>query len=38
MIPIQFHDVYRSFGNQNVLRGLSLSVRPGEIYSPGLGP
>ncbi len=33
MIPIQFHDVYRSFGNQNVLRGLSLSVRPGEIYA-----
>ena len=31
--PIQFHDVYRSFGNQDVLRGLSLSVRPGEIYA-----
>jgi ABC-2 type transport system ATP-binding protein len=33
MNPIQFHDVYRSFDNQDVLRGLSLSVRPGEIYA-----
>ena len=33
MHPIVFHDVYRSFGNQDVLRGLSLSVRPGEIYA-----
>ncbi|MHC4513307.1 MAG: ABC transporter ATP-binding protein [Planctomycetota bacterium] len=31
--PIQFHEVYRSFGNQDVLRGLSLAVRPGEIYA-----
>lgn len=31
--PIQFQDVYRSFGNLDVLRGLSLSVRPGEIYA-----
>lgn len=33
MTPIEFHDVYRSFGTQDVLRGLSLSVRPGEIYA-----
>ena len=31
--PILFQDVYRSFGNQDVLRGLSLSVRPGEIFA-----
>jgi ABC-2 type transport system ATP-binding protein len=33
MTPIQFDDVYRSFGSQDVLRGLSLSVRPGEIFA-----
>ncbi len=33
MNPIEFQDVYRSFGNRDVLRGLSLAVRPGEIYA-----
>ncbi len=30
---IEFNDVYRHFGEQDVLRGLTLSVEPGKIYA-----
>lgn len=30
---IEFRDVYRHFGRREVLRGLSLQVRPGEIFA-----
>ncbi len=33
MTAIRFHDVYRHFGEQEVLRGLSLEVEPGQIYA-----
>lgn len=31
--PIRFDDVHRRFGSRAVLRGLSLRVRPGEVYA-----
>ena len=30
---IEFRDVHRSFGDQEVLRGLSFSVKPGHIHA-----
>src|SRR5262249_44957044 len=30
---IEFRDVWRHFGEQEVLRGLSLAVRPGEVFA-----
>ena len=29
---IEFHDIYKSFGNNHVLRGVDLSVDPGEVF------
>ncbi|MCK6445482.1 MAG: ABC transporter ATP-binding protein [Planctomycetes bacterium] len=32
-LPIRFDDVHRSFGEKPVLRGLTFTVRPGEVYA-----
>ena len=30
---LAFHDVHRRFGREEILRGLSLSVEPGQVYA-----
>lgn len=32
MGTIEFHDIYKSFGDNHVLRGVDLSVDPGEVF------